>query len=269
MTTTQEKTSQILDKLKKSRRPYVITASQASYRYHRWLSPAPKVIALRIYPDDYEWWRNTLLDETIYVSDAPPTSEMVESHAAAVLLLKSLEPLIYQNRRTYADLHYESPEDLCIEFLTGLITETSIMETLAILLIQRRIFQWDYFCKRVIALGLAREAGILLEIINNHTQQNLMPQAVIDLLFRETTHNDELKQRYYPFTWRVRLSIKRGEEKEIKITYPQVSQKWGIKVVLPLYIMEKLVLDLDYAWRTPSSAIDYFANSQAIPQFAD
>jgi hypothetical protein len=267
---THDRISQILGKLKNSQRPYVIAGSQASYRYHRWLSPAPKVIELKIYPEDYEWWKNFLLDEMAYVSDTPPTSGEVENFDVAVLLTKNLEPLIYQNRRNYADLHYESPEDLCIEFLTGLITETSIMETLAILLMQRKTFQWDYFSKRVIALGLAREAGILLEIINGHTQQNLMPQAVIDLLFHETTHNDELKQRCYPFTWRVRLAIKRGEEKEIKITYPQVSQKWGVKVVLPLYIMEKLVLDLDYAWRAQSPVTTTnFGDEQTVPQFAN
>jgi len=263
-------TAQIFNRLKSSPRPYVITGSQASYRYHRWLSPAPKVIELRIFPEDYEWWKNFLQDEVIHVSDLPPASNMMENIEAAIILSKNLEASIYQYQRTFSDLHYESPEKLCINFLTGVITETSIMETLAILLMQRKAFQWDYFCKRIIALGLAREAGILLEIINDHTQQNLMPPAVIELLFQKTTHDNDLKECYYPFTWRVKLAIRRGDEKEVKITYPQISRKWGRKVVLPLYIMEKLVLDLDYAWRAPSSVPDSnFTNKQAVTQFAN
>lgn len=97
-----------------------------------------------------------------------------------------------------------------------------------------------------------------------------MPPAVIGLLFQKTTHDNDLKECYYPFTWRVKLAIRRGNEKEIKITYPQISQKWDCKVVLPLYIMEKLVLDLDYAWRISSRASDFdFANKQSVPQFAN
>jgi len=270
MITPDQPTAQIFNRLKNSPRPYVITGSQASYRYHRWLSPAPKVIELRIFPEDYEWWKNFLQNEATHVSDVPPKSNMMENIDAVILLSKNLEASIYQKRRTFADLYYESPEELCIRFLTGLTTETSIMETLAIFLMQRKTFQWDYFCKRVIALGLARETGIFLEIINEHTQQNLMPPAVIDLLFQKTTNDDKLKHCYYPFTWRVKLAIRRGDEKEVKITYPQISRKWGSKVVLPLYIMEKLVLDLDYAWRAPSSVPDSnFANKQAVTQFAN
>ena len=139
------------------------------------------------------------------------------------------------------------------------------MEFLAILLIQRRAFQWDYFCKRVTALGLAREAGILLEVINEHTQQSLMLQRVIDQLFHNSVQSAVSENSYYPHTWRVKLALKRNQEKDVAITYPKTSRKSGSKVVLPRYIMDKLVLDLDYAWRNQILPIpSELANEHAV-----
>jgi hypothetical protein len=252
MTNTHETTSQLFNKLKTSQRPYVITGSQASFRYHRWLYPVPQIVELRIYSEDYGYWVNLLQGEAVYISETPPTTEMMKSFDVAVLLAKNLNAQICQNQRTMADLRYESAEDLCINFLAGLVTETPIMELLAILLIQRQTFKWEYFCKKAMARGLAREAGILLEVINEHTQQSLMPQSVIAQFFQSMAKNDDLVDGYFPHTWRVRLALKRGNERDLTITYPQTSQKWGVKVVLPRYIMDKLVLDLDYAWRNQS-----------------
>jgi len=253
MTAAHDTISQISDRLKKSQRPYVITGSRASVQYHRWLSPVPKIIELRIYPEDYAYWMNRLQDETIYVSETPPTTELMQDLEMGVLLSKKLDVQIYQNKRSIAGLHYESPEDLCIQFLGSLVAEIAAMETLAILLVQRLTFRWNYFGERVAARGFAREAGILLEVINEHTQQSLMPKTAIDFLFNKAMKVDVTNHGYYPFTWRVRLALKRINENEIGITYPRTSQKWGVKVVLPRYIMDKLVLDLDYVWRNHGS----------------
>ena len=256
MTNAHETTSQLFNKLKSSQRPYVITGSRASVQYHRWLSPAPQIVELRIYPEDYGYWMNLLQGEAIYVSETPPTTEMMKGLEMGVLLSKKLDAQIYQNNRAFAGLHYESPEDLCIDFLAGLVTETPVMEFLAILLMQRQTFQWEYFCQKATASGLAREAGILLEVINEHTQQNLMPQSVIEQLFQGTVKNDDLMDGYFPHTWRVRLALRRKNERDLTITYPRTSRRWGVKVVLPRYIMDKLVLDLDYAWRNQFSDIN-------------
>ena len=242
-------TAQIFSRLKSSERPYVITGPQASYRYHRWLSPAPKVIELRIFPEDYEWWKNFLQNEVDFISDFPPTLNGTKNLGTAGLLKKNLSMQIYHNKRTFADLHYESPEDLCLELLQNSIAEITAMETLAILLLQKQTLRWGYFCEQAGVLGVAREAGILLEVINEHTQQSLMPQSVIDRLFRKTAEVGVMKDHYYPHTWRVKLALRRQNEKDLAITYPRTSRKWGIKVVLPRYIMDKLTLDLDYVLR--------------------
>ncbi|GEM_PF-5825693 len=260
MTADRDTISQIFNKLKTSQRPYVITGSRASVQYHRWLSPVPKIIELRIYPEDYGYWVNLLQGEAIYVSETPPTTELMQGLEIGVLLSKKLHAQIYQNKWSIAGLHYESPEDLCINFLAGLATETPIMELLAILLIQRQAFKWEYFCNKAAASGLAREAGILLEVINEHTQQNLMPLRVIEQLFQSMAKNDGLMDGYFPHTWRVRQALRRGNERDLTITYPRTSRKWGAKVVLPRYIMDKLVLDLDYAWR------NQFSNMNSAPE---
>jgi hypothetical protein len=253
MKTTHEKISQILNKLKNSRRPYVITGSRASVLYHRWLSPVPKIVELRIYPEDHGYWVNLLQSEAVYVSETPPTTEMMNSFDVAVLLKKDLNDAICLNKRTVDDLCYESPEDLCVHFLESLVAEIAAMEFLAVLLVQRLTFRWDYFGDRVTARGFAREAGILLEVINEHTQQSLMPKTAIDFLFNKAMKVGVTNHGYYPFTWRVRLALKRINKNEIGVTYPQTSRKWGVKVVLPRYIMDKLVLDLDYVWRNQGS----------------
>jgi hypothetical protein len=195
---------------------------------------------------------------------------MMKSFEAAVLLKKNLNAEIYRNKRTLADLHYESPEDLCIQFLGSLVAEIAAMEILAIFLVQRLAFRWDYFGERVTAQGFAREAGILLEVINEHTQQSLMPKTAIDFLFTKAMKIDVTNHGYYPFTWRVRLALKRITENEIGVTYPRTSQKWGVKVVLPRYIMEKLVLALDHTLRhLPSTSPPVFENMHAVPQFVE
>jgi hypothetical protein len=267
MLTDHLQTSQILDKIGTSRRPYVITGSRASFQYHHWLHPAPKIIELRIYPEDYEYWKDSLQGEAIYVSKIPPTTDMMESLDAAVLLTRNLNAQIYHNKRTFADLHYESPEDLCIEFLQNSVAEITAMETLAIWLVQRLTFRWDYFCEQATVHGLTREGGILLDVINEHTQQSLMPQAVIDRLFCKTGQADGMNDRYYPYTWRVKLALRRQNEKELAVTYPRTSQKWGVKVVLPRYIMDKLVLDLDYA--LPDQFLGVTSDFENMPAVAN
>ncbi len=253
MTNAHETTSRFFDKLKSSQRPYVITGSRASVQYHQWLSPVPKIVELRIYPEDDGYWMNLLWGEAVYISETPPTTEMMKGLELGVLLSKKLDAQIYQNKRTIAGLHYESPEDLCIHFLGSLVAEIAVMETLAIFLVQRLVFRWDCFGERVTAMGFAREAGILLDVINEHTQQSLMPQTVIDFFFSKAMKVEVSNHGYYPFTWRVRLALKRMNENDIVVTYPKISQKWGVKVVLPRYIMDKLVLDLDYVWRNQGS----------------
>jgi hypothetical protein len=253
MTAIHDTISRIFNKLKASQRPYVITGSRASIQYHRWLSPVPKIIELRIYPEDYGYWVNLLQGEAIYVSETPPTTELMQGLEMGVLLSKKLDAQIYQNKRSIAGLHYESPEDLCIHFLENLAAEIATMEFFAILLMQRQTFQWEYFCNKAAASGLAREAGILLEVIDEHTQLNLMPQSAIEQLFQNAAKNDNLMDGYFPHTWRVRQALRRGNERDLTITYPRTSRKWRAKVVLPRYIMDKLVLDLDYAWRNHGS----------------
>jgi hypothetical protein len=249
MRTTHESAFNIFNKLKDSRRPYVITGSHASFQYHHWLYPIPKIVELRIHAEDYDYWMNSLNGEAAYISEIPPTTDVVKNINVAVLLASNLSAQIYHNRRTFSDLHYEAPEDLCVEFLQNLVAEITVMEILAILLAQRHVFRWNYFCEQVAVLGLARDAGILLEVINEHTQQRLMPQTIIDQFFNKIVQAEAMNDRCFPHTWRVKLALKRQNEneKDVAVTYPRTSQKWGVKVVLPRYIMDKLVLDLGYS----------------------
>jgi len=260
-------TAQIFSRLKSSPRPYVITGSQASYRYHRWLSPAPKVIELRIFPEDYEWWKNFLQNEAAHVSDIPPILTGTKSLDTAILLQGNLDTRIYQNQQAFAGLYYESAEDLCLELLQNSVAEITLMEILAIFLVQRQGFRWDFFCEQATVLNLTRNAGILLDVINEHTQQSLMSQIMSDRLFSKTEKLTTTNGRYYPESWRVKLALRRQNEKDLAITYPRTSRQWEINVVLPRYMMEKLVLDLDYALPHLSSA-SIFENKLAVPQFA-
>ncbi|MEK7728058.1 MAG: hypothetical protein AAB354_06550 [candidate division KSB1 bacterium] len=167
-----------LDRLKQAAFPYVITGSHASFQYHHWLLPVANILEVRIHPEDLSSWVQTLRAETIYVDEKPPTSKMMKDLEGAVVLSKSLTREFYDRKRIIANLCYESPEDLCLEFLKSIATETASMEILALLLAQRRGLQWEYFSTCLLHARLGREAGILLDVINEHTRQSLMPLAI-------------------------------------------------------------------------------------------
>ncbi len=238
--------AKIFNKLKTTRLPYVITNSHASYQYHRWLLPVANILELRIRLEDFDLWQQFFQAETIHVSETPPASEMMKRLDLAVVLTKNLTNPIYDHKRTISDLHYESPEDLCLDFLEAAVTETTLMEALALLLTQRQALRWEYFCERVTEMNHSLEAGILLDVINEHTHQGLMPSAITDLLFEHANRHEELKSEYFPFTWRVKQALRQHRENDLAITYAQTSRKWGHKVVLPRYLMDKLVLDLNH-----------------------
>ena len=238
--------NKIFDKLKTARLPYVITNSHASYQYHRWLLPVANILELQIRPEDFDLWQQFFPAEKIYVSETPPTSEMMKRLDLAVVLAKNLTNPIYDHKRTITGVHYESPEDLCLDFLAAALMETTLMEALALLLAQRQNLRWDYFCGRVTAANHSREAGILLDVINEHMHQGFIPSAITDFLFEHANRHEELKSEYFPFTWRVKQALRQHRENDLAITYAQTSRKWGHKVVLPRYLMDKLVLDLNH-----------------------
>lgn len=239
--------TKIFDLLKQARLPYVITGSHASFQYHHWLFPVANVLELRIYSEDLDSWRRILRADAVHVDEQPPTSKMMKDLDGAVVLSISLTSAIHDRKRILDDLHFESPEDLCLEFLQSFATETALMEILALLLAQRRGLQWEYFCRCLLQARLGREAGILLDVINEHTRQNLMPLAISNLLFEHAGRREDSMRAYFPSTWRVKQALRQQRENDLQITYAQTSQKWGYQVILPRYLMDKLVLDLGYA----------------------
>ncbi len=236
----------IFARLKQANLPYVITGSHASFQYHHWLFPVANILELRIYPQDLRSWQQNLRAEKTHVAEKPPTSKMLQNLESAVVLSTSLTPEIYNRKRSIAELDYESPEDLCLEFLKPFITETALMEILAVMLAQRQVLEWEYFCGRLLQAQLGHEAGILLDVINEHTRQALMPVAISNLLFERASRREDSTSVYYPSTWRVQQALRQHRESELKVTYAQTSQRWGYKVILPRYLMDKLVLDLSH-----------------------
>jgi hypothetical protein len=214
--------------------PYLVTGPQAAFEYHRWLAPLENLVTLQVYEDDLSAWQPGAGDEC-RIFQAPPTAAQVRAAAEAIILDPTLEMERYRRRRTIGGLTFVAPEDLCLDLLARARGETSLGEAAAILVTQRGTLAWDLLLEQAGRRGLVRQLGALLDAINIETTAELAPPKIIRELGRRV---DRMTQPLEPGVYPP------GRHQTIPLSYQPIAERWGVRLVLPPYVIGKVVMDL-------------------------
>ena len=221
-------------RLANTNKPYLITGPQAAYKYHRWLTPLENLVTLQVYAEDVPTWRQ-MAKEGCRVFETPPTTAHVQAVQEAIILDPVLEPERYQRRRIIDGLSFIAPEDLCLDLVERARGETSLAEATAILIAQRDTLAWDVLMDQAERRGLTRRLGALLEAISVESKNDVVPQEVIEELYRQAgKERSSLEESVYP----------PGRHRAVPPLYRPIAERWGIRLALPRYVIGKVLFDL-------------------------
>ena len=87
----------LAERLVRIDKPYLITGSQATYQYHRWLTPLENLVTLQVHAMDKPAWR-LLAGDGCGVFEKLPTTAQLRTMPKALVLDPTLEPGRYQRR---------------------------------------------------------------------------------------------------------------------------------------------------------------------------
>jgi len=238
---------------------YALTGSHAAYYYHYYIVP-PRVLEIKIEPQDEGKWIAFLTDERtrVFIGDIIETRKI----SNYVKLLHSARLIDSIRTKTEEGCYIEKPEFLLMELLERQ-TQTSIIETIAIILQKRDQLKW-YGSNGVIdiakSLGFSRRLGFLLDAINFESRKPVIKAEIIQNIKKDVKRkSDEIFPRDEIFLSRFQelrnrlvhqalLTRKEIEEleklKERFEGYKELSEKWGIQAILPRDIIRKVLEDL-------------------------
>jgi hypothetical protein len=215
-------------------KPYLVTGPQAAYEYHHWLTPLENLATIQVYAEDVPAWRR-VAGEGCSVFEAPPTTAQVRAAREAIILDLTLEPERYGRRRVIDGLAFVASEDLCLDLIERARGETSPAEAAAILIARRDSLDWDLLLDQAQRRGLTRPLGALLEAINTEMGTDITPVGFIRQLHRLAEAERVLAggKGYPP-----------GRHQAASSEYTSLAERWGIRWLLPRYVISKVVFDL-------------------------
>lgn len=222
----------LAERLGRLNKPYLITGSQATYQYHRWLTPLENLAALQVYGADAPAWLR-LVGDGCTVFETLPTTAQVRAVQKAIVLEPTLEPARYQRRQIIEGLAFVAPEDLCLDLVERARGETSPAEAAAILIAGRETLDWQILLAQAGQRGLARRLGIVIEATGVELGADLAPMWFVAQLHRLAQAEPFSDQDYPAVRSRAMLE-----------TYPVLTKRWGIRLRLPHHVIGKVVLDL-------------------------
>jgi hypothetical protein len=241
------------------RLPYVVTGSYAAYHYHYYITPK-KVLEIKTEPQDEGKWIAFLTDEKTRVF----IGNIIETRKVSnyVMLLHSAKPINSIRTKTQEGYYIEKPEFLLIELLERQ-TQTDTAEAIATIIQNKDQLKWcgkDGIVDLARDIGFSRRLGFLLDAMNFEAHEPIIKHEIIQRVKKdvrgksdETFPKDEiLLSRFRELKNRLAhqaLSTKDEIEELEKIKerfegYKTLSEKWGLKVVLPREAVRKVLEDL-------------------------
>jgi len=238
---------------------YVLTGSYASYHYHHYIIPA-KVFEIKIETRDEGKWIAFLTDEKtrVFIDDIIETRKV----GYYVKLLHSTLPINSIRARTEEGYYIEKPEFLLMELLKR-ETQTNIIEAVATILQNKGQLKWcgkDGIVDIARNLGFSRKLGFLLDAINFEAGEPIIKHEIVQRVRKdvkgksgEVFPKDEIllsrfQELRNKLAHRVLLTKNEIEEfekmKERFEGYEMLSEKWGLRVVLPREVIRKVLEDL-------------------------
>jgi hypothetical protein len=102
-------------------------------------------------------------------------------------------------------------------------------------IIEKIPLAWKLLLDQAEQRGLARQLGALLEAINAETAMNIVPLDVIEALYRRMdTRRSPAEGGVYP----------PGRHRSVPPRYQPIAERWGVRLVLPPYVIGKVIFDL-------------------------
>lgn len=215
-------------------KPYLVTGPQAAYVYHRWLTPLENLATLQVYAEDVSAWHQ-LSGRECHVFDSPPTTTQVQAAPEVIILDPTLTPERQQRRRVIGGLAFIAPEDLCLDLIARARGETSLAEAAAIIIAQRDALAWELLLDQAEERGLTRQLGTILDAINAETELDIVPPDIIEALYHriDTRRSLPVGAVYPP-----------GRHRSVPPRYQPIAARWGVRLVLPRYVIGKVIFDL-------------------------
>lgn len=250
----------LTDKLKIAgeKLPYLLTGSYAASYYHRYMNP-PKTIEVKVASEDVGKWIAFLTDRKIAVFlDKVYESQKYNVTVKLIPTLKDED--IKDTNKTTEGLNVESLESSIVTMIEK-GTSVSITEAAAEILVNLNRIKWSKLIKLGKDKGILRQLGCLLEIINYEAEKEIINSTIIkemankvkgatNTIFPEDmrilTRMEEIRNKL-----RTLGSMMTEDEKRKLITqiekfqtYPELSKKWRLPVVLSKEMVRKIFDDL-------------------------
>lgn len=239
--------------------PYAVTGSHAAYYYHNYMNP-PETVEMKIHLGDAGKWIAFLTDEKTRVF----LGDVIENKRISnyVKLLHSNRAIDYTRAKTKKGYYIEKPEFLIIELLERQ-SQTGIIEAVAIILTNKTSLSWSGraglpdIAKE---WGVSRRLGFLLDAINMEAGRKIINPKIIEQIGKDVKGkvNDifpgdeisldkfkELRNKKVHdilLTERERLETE-NLEKQLE-GYKILSEKWGMRIMLPRFVIQKILDDL-------------------------
>lgn len=221
----------VLDKLRASHLDYVVADAYAAYQFHHHSTPAKMDMYVR--ERDLNTWIALLAEGSVALSidDIPsekPAKENIHIHSA-------LNDELTGQSVAIQGVRYLSAEALVVRGLEAQDT-FSLTDALAILTVKKNTLDWKQLLALASQRRLLRELGSCLDIINLESGQGVFPNNLIDEILEKADMSNETTfprpAEMGPFT-----------ERE-PIDYPETSERWNMKILLPKALVSKIVTDL-------------------------
>ena len=218
---------------------YLVAGAQAAYHYHAWRIPPAGAYELLIDVVDFDTWYAYLRDSRTFVGKAPPAGKERERYAETVVLGSELTDELWKSRVWVNDVAYIAPADLIFR-LIATQTEVAVGEALAILVARRQTWDWDVLVSVIKVKRMARQLGCLFEVLNLEADQPVVPVEAIEPLFAVV--QDTVGEAV--FTFPLRVSEEGLPPGRVPDEYVAIGRRWGLELLLPRYLVAKVLDDL-------------------------
>lgn len=239
--------------------PYAITGSYAAYYYHHYINP-PKVVEVKIeLLDEGKWIAFLTDDETRVFLGSVIETRKVKNY---VRLMHSSRPIETIRKIAEQGYYIEKPEFLVMELLERQ-TQTSIIEVVALIATNESRIAWggsEGIVNLARSSGISRKLGFLLDAVNFEAERPVIRQEIIEDIKKDVAgRSSEVFPRDEVFLSRFReLRNKLAHEafltdreiyeleraKDRFEGYRELSEKWGLQVILPRDVIRKVLDDL-------------------------
>ena len=221
----------VMDKLKASHLDYVIGDAYAAYRYHYYSTPGKMDIYVR--ERGLNTWIALLAERStaVAIDDIPAEKSAKET----IHLHSALTEEVLEHSVVIQGVRYMSPEDLVVRGLE-IQDRFGLADAMAILIVKQEEVDWTQLLQQAHQRRVLRELGSCLDMINFESGREVFSNQLIHDIFVSVDSSSRIT---FP-----KQAEKGPFSEEAREDYPQISEKWNIRILLSKAVISKIVTDL-------------------------